>query len=44
MNIAIFGASGSIGKAIALEALSRGHQVTGLVRHPEKSGARQVRG
>ncbi len=37
MNIALFGATGSIGKAIALEALSRGHQVTGLVRHPEKS-------
>ncbi|MCC7117648.1 MAG: NAD(P)-dependent oxidoreductase [Anaerolineales bacterium] len=36
MKIAIFGATGNIGKVIAQEALSRGHSVTGLVRHPER--------
>lgn len=36
MKIVLFGATGSIGKVIALEALARGHQVTGLVRHPER--------
>jgi putative NADH-flavin reductase len=37
MKIALFGASGMIGQRIAQEALSRGHQVTGIVRHPEKA-------
>ncbi len=36
MHIALFGATGNIGSAIACEALSRGHTVTGLVRHPER--------
>jgi putative NADH-flavin reductase len=36
MKIALFGASGTIGQRIAQEALSRGHDVTALVRHPEK--------
>lgn len=36
MKIALFGATGNIGKIIAQEALSRGHSVTGLVRHPER--------
>lgn len=36
MNIAIIGASGFVGSAILKEALNRGHQVTALVRHPEK--------
>lgn len=36
MKIALFGATGSIGKTITREALSRGHAVTGLVRHPER--------
>ncbi len=36
MKIAVFGASGMIGQRITQEALSRGHQVTALVRHPEK--------
>lgn len=36
MKVAIIGASGNIGSAIRDEALSRGHQVTAVVRHPEK--------
>ena len=32
MNIVLFGARGSIGSAIAAEAISRGHSVTGVVR------------
>lgn len=36
MNIALIGASGFIGSALREEALSRGHQVTALVSHPEK--------
>lgn len=32
MNIILFGARGSIGSAIAQEAISRGHTVTGVVR------------
>ncbi|MGZ3873771.1 MAG: NAD(P)-dependent oxidoreductase [Mucilaginibacter sp.] len=35
MNIAIFGASGRIGSRIVNEALSRGHAVTAVMRHPE---------
>ncbi len=36
MHIAIIGASGNIGRKITDEALSRGHQVSGLVRHIDK--------
>jgi len=36
MRIAIIGASGQIGTFIRDEALARGHQVTAIVRHPEK--------
>ncbi|RJF97283.1 NAD(P)-dependent oxidoreductase [Noviherbaspirillum saxi] len=36
MQIALIGASGFIGTALLKEALSRGHRVTALVRHPEK--------
>lgn len=36
MNIALIGASGFVGTAIAKEALNRGHQVTAVVRNPEK--------
>jgi putative NADH-flavin reductase len=36
MKIAIYGASGMIGQRIAAEALARGHQVTGVVRHPAR--------
>lgn len=35
-NIILIGASGFIGSAILNEALSRGHQVKAVVRHPEK--------
>src|SRR3990167_9183241 len=36
MKLALIGASGFVGAAILQEALNRGHQVTGIVRHPEK--------
>ena len=36
MKIALIGASGFVGSAVLQEALNRGHQVTGIVRHPEK--------
>jgi len=36
MKIALIGASGNIGSKIRDEALSRGHEVTAIVRHPEK--------
>ncbi len=35
MNIALFGATGTIGRRIAQEALSRGHRVTAISRKPE---------
>jgi hypothetical protein len=35
-KIILVGASGFIGSAILAEALERGHEVTGVVRHPEK--------
>src|SRR4030095_5394981 len=40
MRIALIGASGSVGSRILSEALTRGHIVTGLVRHPEKLQSR----
>ena len=36
MNITIIGASGRTGKQLVEQALARGHQVTALVRSPEK--------
>lgn len=36
MHIALIGATGQIGQHILSEALSRGHQVTAIVRSPEK--------
>jgi putative NADH-flavin reductase len=36
MKVAIIGASGNIGSVIRDEALARGHQVTAIVRNPEK--------
>lgn len=36
MKVAIIGANGNIGSRILEEALSRGHQVTGIARNPEK--------
>jgi hypothetical protein len=35
-KIVLIGASGFVGSAILKEALDRGHQVTAVVRHPEK--------
>jgi len=35
MNIALIGASGTIGRRIAEEALRRGHEVTAIMRNPE---------
>lgn len=35
MKIVIFGATGHVGSRIALEALRRGHEVTGVVRDPK---------
>jgi uncharacterized protein len=34
MRITVFGATGNVGRRIALEALRRGHEVTGVVRDP----------
>ena len=36
MKLAIIGASGFVGSALLDEALQRGHNVTAIVRHPEK--------
>lgn len=36
MNIIIFGATGDVGSRVAKEAVSRGHNVTGVVRSLEK--------
>lgn len=36
MKVALIGASGFVGTAVLHELLQRGHQVTAIVRHPEK--------
>jgi putative NADH-flavin reductase len=36
MKVALIGASGNAGSRILTELLNRGHQVTGIVRNPEK--------
>jgi putative NADH-flavin reductase len=36
MKIAVIGATGFVGSTILQEALQRGHEVTAIVRHPEK--------
>ncbi|MFE3029980.1 NAD(P)-dependent oxidoreductase, partial [Nocardia tengchongensis] len=36
MNVAIFGATGTIGRHVVTQALAAGHQVTVLVRDPAK--------
>lgn len=38
MNIAVIGATGMAGSAIVAEALSRGHHVTAVSRHTQRSG------
>jgi uncharacterized protein len=40
MKVAVLGASGNIGSQIVTEALSRGHSITGIARHPEKIAQR----
>lgn len=40
MKIALIGASGFVGKAIARELVDRGHAVTAISRHPEQGGVR----
>lgn len=39
MRIAVIGASGNAGSRITTELAHRGHQVTAIVRHPEKVAA-----
>ena len=41
MKIALLGATGFVGSALLDEALRRGHEVTAIVRHPEKLGERK---
>jgi uncharacterized protein len=36
MSVALIGASGFVGTAILKELVQRGHQVTAIIRHPEK--------
>jgi putative NADH-flavin reductase len=36
MKVALIGASGNVGSRILTELLNHGHEVTGIVRHPEK--------
>ena len=36
MKIAVIGATGNIGSKIIVELLTRGHDVTGITRHPEQ--------
>lgn len=42
-NVALIGASGFVGTAILNELLNRGHEVTAIVRNPEKVGAKSER-
>jgi len=39
MKVVLYGASGMIGSRILTELVSRGHQVTAVVRHPQKVAA-----
>jgi uncharacterized protein len=36
MRVALIGASGNVGSRILNELINRGHEVTGVVRHPEE--------
>jgi putative NADH-flavin reductase len=36
MKVSVIGATGSIGSKIIVELLTRGHDVTGITRHPEQ--------
>ncbi len=44
MKIALFGTTGTIGRRIAREALTRGHAVTAVVRAPAVHPATHDRG
>ena len=37
MKVALIGASGQAGSRLLAEFVRRGHQVTGIARHPERS-------
>lgn len=41
MKIAIIGATGNVGTKIVTEALTRGHDVTGIARHVDKLAGRE---
>ena len=41
MRIALIGATGFVGSALLKEALDRGHEVTAIVRHPDKLEPRE---
>ena len=43
MKIVLFGATGHVGQRIVQEALSRGHEVVGVVRDPSRSQAPDAR-
>ena len=43
MKVVVFGGSGTIGRAIAREALDRGHEVTIASRNPARFDARSER-
>jgi putative NADH-flavin reductase len=43
MKVLILGATGSLGKQIVAQALERGHELTALVRNPEKMGETKIR-
>ncbi len=40
MKVALIGITGRVGSRVATELLTRGHSVTGIARHPEKSNPR----
>ena len=43
MKIVLFGATGNVGRRVAAEALSRGHDVVGVVRDPATGAASDAR-
>ena len=43
MKIVLFGATGNVGRRVAAEALSRGHEVVGVVRDPAAAPAVDAR-
>ena len=42
MNITVIGAAGRLGQRVVEEASRRGHQVTGLARHPQRMAAPEL--